>query len=142
MAIEYVVVADNHCWGAGKTLRKALSNAHLREETRLSFFEYVADRAELVERWADWIDYGREEWQHRCKPDDLDKPVHCMIYPLDRKQWASWRVCDITGGLSATPSDMSVTGREASARLRDLVIRAEWRNGELRPVESFDGGES
>ena len=142
MKIDYVVVADNHCWGAGKTLRKALSNAHLREETRLSFFEYVADRAELAERWADWIDYGRDEWQHRCKPDDLDKPVRCMIYPLDRDQWSSWRVCDVTGGLSATPSDESVTGREASARLRDLVIRAEWRNGELRPVESFDGGES
>lgn len=136
MKIEYVVVADNHCWGAGKTLRKALSNAYLREETRLSFFEHVADRAELAERWADWIEYGREDWRHTGA--EGDDPVRCMIYPLDREQWASWRVCDMTGGLSATPSDESVTGREASARLRDLVILAEWRNGELRPVESFD----
>jgi hypothetical protein len=141
MAIEYVVVADNHCWGAGKTLRKALSNAHLREDTRLSFFEYVADRAELRERWDSWCEWGREDWHHVWRDIDA-KPVQCMIYPLDREQWASWRVCDITGGLSATPSDKSVSGREASARLRDLVIHAEWRNGELRPVESFDGGES
>jgi hypothetical protein len=113
----------------------------LREDTRLSFFEYVADRAELRERWDSWCEWGREDWHHVWRDIDA-KPVRCMIYPLDREQWASWRVCDITGGLSATPSDESVTGREASARLRDLVIHAEWCNGELRPVESFDGGES
>ena len=138
MKLEYVVIADNHCWGAGKSLRKALSNARLRENTRLSFFEWVADGAELAERWSDWIDYGRDEFAS----DAFDEPVRCFIYPLDREQWASWRVCDITGGLSATPSDESVTGSEASARLRDLVIRAEWRNGELKPVESFDEAES
>jgi len=140
MKLEYVVIADNHCWGAGKSLRKALSNACLRENTRLSFFDWIADGAELAERWADWIEYGRDEWRHAG--DEWADPVECLIYPLDREQWASWRVCDITGGLSATPRDESVTGSEASARLRDLVIRAEWRNGELRPVESFDGGES
>lgn len=132
MAIEYVVVADNHCWGAGKSLRKALSNACLRENTRLSFFDWIADGAELAERYADWVEWGRNEWQ--AIDEEWDDPVRCYIYPLDREQWASWRVCDITGGLSATPSDESVTGAEASARLRDLVIRAEWRNGELRPV--------
>ena len=138
MKLEYVVIADNHCWGAGKSLRKALSNACLHENTRLSFFEHVADRAELADRWADWLEYGRGDWAHTGWHD----PVRCFIYPLDREQWASWRVCDITGGLSATPSDESVTGSEASARLRELVIRAEWRNGELRPVESFDEAES
>ena len=139
MAIEYVVVADNHCWGAGDSLREAFSNAYLRENTRLSFFDWITDAAELREQWASWCDWGRDEWRHAGEDE---KPVQCVIYPLDREQWASWRVCDVTGGLSATPSDESVTGSEASARLRDLVIRAEWRNGELRPVSDPDGAES
>lgn len=139
MAIEYIVIADNHCWGAGKSLRKALSNAHLREETRLSFFDWIADGAELAERWASWCDWGREEW--RYAGEDY-KPVKCNIYPLDREQWASWRVCDITGGLSATPADQSMTDREASAKLDALMIAAEFHNGELRPRTDPEGAES
>ena len=139
MQIEYVVVADNHCWGAGDSLREALSNAYLRENTRLSFFEWITDASELREQWASWCDWGRDEWRYAGEDE---KPVRCMIYPLDRDQWAAWRVCDITGGLSATPSDESVTGREASARLRDLVIHAQWHNGELRPVSDPEASES
>lgn len=139
MDIEYIVVADNHCWGAGDSLREALNNAYLHEETRLSFFEYIVDAEELAAQWASWLDYGRDEWRHHGEDE---KPVKCNIYPLDREQWSAWRVCDITGSFAATPADESVTGPEASAKLSALMIAAEFHNGELRPRTDPEGAES
>ena len=117
--------------GRGGFVARSFEQRTSPREYASFFFEWITDASELREQWASWCDWGRDEWRYAGEDE---KPVRCMIYPLDRDHWAAWRVCDITGGLSATPSDESVTGREASARLRDLVIHAQWHNGELRPV--------
>ena len=136
----YVVIAANHCWGAAESLTEALSNAHLREQTRLSHFDWVFDQEELEERWDSWLEYGEQEWREEMefsnevlRGSTLAKPVECVIYRLDCEIWKSYRICDVSGGLSAEPLDPEMTGKEASKKLAEIQIRALFANGVLKP---------
>tara|TARA_R110001606_G_scaffold76024_4_gene175882 strand:- start:2304 stop:2873 length:570 start_codon:yes stop_codon:yes gene_type:complete len=125
----YIVVAANSCWGAAESLQEALGNACLREDTRLSHFNWVVDQGELQELWDSWKDYGEEEW--RLGP--VDKPVECAIYFLDSEIWEHWRICDMTGSLSAALKDPEVSPQQASKKLGEIQIRALFDNGVLKP---------
>lgn len=125
----YVVIAANHCWGAAESLREAFSNAHLRENTRLSHFDWVIDQDELQEMWDSWKEYGEEEWR------DYHEPTECLIFWLDHEVWSSFRVCDMTGGISAVPKDPEMTSKQASKKLREIQIRALFDNGVLKPLK-------
>lgn len=127
----YVVVAANHCWGAAESLREALSNACLREDTRLSRFDWVADQDELQEMWDSWKEYGEEEWRE----GPYEKPTECLIFWLDHEVWSSFRVCDISGGISAVPKDPEMTSDQASKKLGEIQIRALFDNGALKPLK-------
>ena len=127
----YVVIAANHCWGAAESLTEALSNAYLREQTRLSHFDWVLDQEELEERWETWKGYGETEW--RKGPDE--KPTECLIFWLDQEVWRSFRVCDINGGMSAVPKDPEMTSDQASKKLGEIQIRALFDNGVLKPLK-------
>jgi len=127
----YVVIAANHCWGAAESLREALSNAHLREDTRLSRFDWVVDQDELQEMWDSWKEYGEEEW--REGPDE--RPTECLIFWLDHEVWSSFRVCDISGGISAVPKNLEMTSDQASKKLGEIQIRALFDNGVLKPLK-------
>ncbi len=127
----YVVVAANHCWGAAESLREALSNACLREDTRLSRFDWVADQDELQEMWDSWKEYGEEEWRE----GPHEKPTECLIFWLDHEVWSSFRVCDISGGISAVPKDPEMTSDQASKKLGEIQIRALFDNGALKPLK-------
>ena len=127
----YVVVAANHCWGAAESLREALSNACLREHTRLSHFDWVVDQGELQDLWDSWKDYGEEEW--RLGP--VDKPVECAIYFLDSDLWQDWQICDVTGSLGVSSKDPDVSPQQAREKLREIQIRALFDNGVLKPLK-------
>lgn len=127
----YVVIAANHCWGAAESLTEALSNAHLREQTRLSHFDWVFDQEELQEQWDRWKEYGEEEWREGSD----EKPIECLIYMLDHEVWKSFRICDVTGGISAVPKDPEMTSGQASKKLGEIQIRALFDNGVLKPLK-------
>ena len=116
----YVVIAANHCWGAAESLTEALSNAHLREQTRLRHF--------------DWKEYGEQDWREEIEFSD-EKPTECVIYRLDCEIWKSYRICDISGGISAEPLDPEMTGAEASKKLAEIQMRALFENGVLKPIK-------
>ena len=130
----YVVIAANHCWGAAESLTEALSNAHLREQTRLSHFDWVFDQEELQERWDSWKEYGEQDWREEIEFSD-EKPTECLIYRLDCEVWKSYRICDMSGGISAEPLDPEMTGAEASKKLAEIQIRALFENGVLKPIK-------
>jgi hypothetical protein len=127
----YVVIAANHCWGAGESLREALSNACLRENTRLSFFDYADNQEELQERWDSWNEYGKEEWQE----GSYDDPTECVIYYLDHEVWDSFRICDMSGGIHATPKDPEMSSDQASKKLGEIQMKALFDNGLLKPLK-------
>ena len=127
----YVVIAANHCWGVAESLTEALSNAHLREQTRLSHFDWVFDQEELQEQWDRWKEYGEEEWREGSD----EKPIECLIYMLDHEVWKSFRICDVTGGISAVPKDPEMTSGQASKKLGEIQIRALFDNGVLKPLK-------
>ena len=127
----YVVIAANHCWGAAESLTEALSNAYLREQTRLSHFDWVLDQEELEERWETWKGYGEIEWREGSD----EKPTECLIFWLDHEVWSSFRVCDISGGISAVPKDPEMTSDQASKKLGEIQIRALFDNGVLKPLK-------
>lgn len=129
MDIRYIVIAETGSWGAGKTLRAACRRAYLTEHCRLGHFEHCITPEEFAENWRSWKEWGAEEYRH----PDMD-PVRVVIYPLDLDEWSSWAVCSITGALSANPTDESISGGEASKRLREICVRAEWINGAIKPT--------
>lgn len=129
MDIRYIVIAETGSWGAAKTLRQACRRAYLIEDTRLSHFEHSVTPEEFAENWRTWKEWGFDDWRYTDH-----ESINVVIYPLDMDQWQSYSICGITGALSALPKDESMTGGEASKRLREICIRAEWNNGSIKPT--------
>lgn len=123
---RYVVIADNHSWGAAESLCEALSNAHLREDTRLSHFDEIIDKNELQERWDDWKEFGKYDF------DRGDDPTECVIFWLDHEIWESWEVSPINGSLRVVPKDSEMSARK---KLEEIRIKALFDNGVLKPIK-------
>jgi len=137
MNIRYVVIAETGSWGAAKTLRKAFARAHLIEHTALSFFEHSVYADEFAENWRSWQEWGADEYRHATggAATGAAESVRVIIYPLDLDEWQSWRVCSVTGALSAIPADTKTSDAQASRRLREIAIQAEWINGAIKPID-------
>lgn len=143
MNIRYIVIAETGSWGAAKTLRKAFSRAHLIEHTALSFFEHSIYPDEFAENWRSWREWGADEYRHATE-GGAAQSVRVVIYPLDLDEWESWNVCSVTGGLSAIPADAKTSDAQATKRLREIAIKAQWINGAIKPIDgaSHENGQS
>ena len=124
----YVVITEQGYWGADRSLVTACTNARLPEHRPIEFFSYVDSQAELKTRWADWLEYGKDE----CKWDD-DERIAITAYWLDRETWDGWRVNPIDGGVTAYPQSDEHDTKALSALLSQARFDAYWRNGELEP---------
>lgn len=127
----YVVITEHGYWGADPELPEALSNACLREDRKIDFFNDIDDQASLVRRHNEWHEWAKEE--HGSRPDK----VRVTIYHLHADVWAGWRVHPIDG--SVTAIGLQRDGEDLyeddvlSALLKEATMSAWYEDGVLSP---------
>ena len=127
----YVVITEDGYWGADSELPEALSNACLREERKIDFFNDIDDQASLARLHKEWQEWGKEE--HGSRPDK----VKVTIYHLHADVWAGWRVNPLGG--SVTAIGLQRDGEDLfedevlGALLKEATISAWYEDGVLIP---------